>query len=144
MLHRLGSSHGESRIIRRTYPQLSYTEMMEEAYQLWYDVERQGKEIDAVVFRAKETERRRRRRREFCLDFSHSPILSLFLFGVGDCSLITRTGGLDIGKTDETALINVYNSAKTIGVKTDVLSSEQVSSRFPLFKLPKVSHSSSK
>ena len=42
MLHRLGSSHGESRIIRRTYPQLSYTEMMEEAYQLWHEVERQG------------------------------------------------------------------------------------------------------
>ena len=70
-------------------------------------------------------------------------LLLFFFFGAGDCSLITRTGGLDIGKTDEAALINVYNSAKTIGVKTDVLSPEQVSSRFPLFKLPKVSDAGS-
>jgi len=35
LLHRRGSSHGESRIIRPTYPQDYYTRMMKQAYVLW-------------------------------------------------------------------------------------------------------------
>eukprot|EP00897_Mesotaenium_endlicherianum_P004016 jgi/Mesen1/3642/ME000020S03170 len=35
LLHRRGSSHGESRIIRKTYPEEYYTCMMVRAYELW-------------------------------------------------------------------------------------------------------------
>ena len=35
LLHRRGSSHGDSRIIRRTYPEEVNTEMMMHAYPLW-------------------------------------------------------------------------------------------------------------
>lgn len=38
-LHHIGSSHGESRTIRVTYPELYYTKMMKEAYQLWEEAE---------------------------------------------------------------------------------------------------------
>ena len=34
-LHRRGSSHGESRIIRPTYPEPYYVDMMKQAYPLW-------------------------------------------------------------------------------------------------------------
>ena len=36
-LHHRGSSHGESRTIRVTYPKLHYTPMLKEAYELWGD-----------------------------------------------------------------------------------------------------------
>lgn len=38
-LHHRGSSHGESRTIRVTYPELYYTRMMKEAYKLWEEAE---------------------------------------------------------------------------------------------------------
>jgi len=38
--HDRGSSHGESRIIRYTYPDLLYTQMMGDAYPLWAALER--------------------------------------------------------------------------------------------------------
>ena len=38
-LHHRGSSHGESRTIRVTYPELYYTKMMKEAYKLWEEAE---------------------------------------------------------------------------------------------------------
>lgn len=37
--HTRGSSHGESRIIRYTYPDLLYTQMMADAYPLWEQLE---------------------------------------------------------------------------------------------------------
>ncbi len=42
--HDLGSSFGESRIIRRTYPDLLYTQMMNAAYPLWHELEREAGE----------------------------------------------------------------------------------------------------
>ncbi|KAL2650570.1 hypothetical protein R1flu_018698 [Riccia fluitans] len=39
-LHRRGSSHGETRTIRITYPEDYYTKMMFEAYNLWTEAER--------------------------------------------------------------------------------------------------------
>ncbi|KAG0567355.1 hypothetical protein KC19_7G128800 [Ceratodon purpureus] len=41
-LHHRGSSHGESRTIRVTYPELYYTKMMKEAYQLWEEAENEA------------------------------------------------------------------------------------------------------
>lgn len=35
LLHRLGSSHGESRIIRKAYPKKHYTDMMNHCWTLW-------------------------------------------------------------------------------------------------------------
>ena len=44
--HTRGSSHGESRIIRYTYPDRLYTEMMSDAYPLWADLEAEaGEEV---------------------------------------------------------------------------------------------------
>lgn len=42
--HDRGSSHGESRIIRYTYPDLLYTQMMGAAYPLWADLEAEAGE----------------------------------------------------------------------------------------------------
>ena len=38
-LHRTGSSHGESRIVRKSYPQEFYVKLAIEAYKLWDDIE---------------------------------------------------------------------------------------------------------
>lgn len=40
--HSRGSSHGQTRIIRRAYAEDFYTNMMEESYQLWADLERES------------------------------------------------------------------------------------------------------
>lgn len=42
LLHRRGSSHGDSRIIRRTYPESVNTEMMMHAYPLWESAQREA------------------------------------------------------------------------------------------------------
>ncbi|CAF0749125.1 unnamed protein product [Didymodactylos carnosus] len=42
--HQKGSSHGESRIIRYTYPDILYTEMMSDAYKLWNELENEANE----------------------------------------------------------------------------------------------------
>jgi len=41
-LHRRGSSHGESRIIRKTYPESYHSAMMKEAYTLWEQAEHEA------------------------------------------------------------------------------------------------------
>jgi sarcosine oxidase len=40
--HARGSSHGESRIIRYTYPDALYTRLMADAYALWDELERES------------------------------------------------------------------------------------------------------
>lgn len=40
--HDLGSSHGDSRIVRRAYPDAFYTEIMQEGYPLWYELEKES------------------------------------------------------------------------------------------------------
>ncbi|XP_043855836.1 peroxisomal sarcosine oxidase isoform X2 [Dromiciops gliroides] len=40
--HSRGSSHGQSRIIRRAYPEDFYTKMMEECYQIWAQLENES------------------------------------------------------------------------------------------------------
>uniref|UniRef100_A0A673V2T0 Pipecolic acid and sarcosine oxidase n=1 Tax=Suricata suricatta TaxID=37032 RepID=A0A673V2T0_SURSU len=40
--HSRGSSHGQSRIIRRAYPEDFYTQMMEECYQIWAQLEHEA------------------------------------------------------------------------------------------------------
>ncbi len=42
--HDRGSSHGESRIIRYTYPDLLFTQIMGDAYPLWADLEAEAEE----------------------------------------------------------------------------------------------------
>ncbi|XP_071374637.1 peroxisomal sarcosine oxidase [Centroberyx affinis] len=46
--HTRGSSHGQTRIIRKAYEQDFYTHMMEECYQLWAQLER---EADVKLYR---------------------------------------------------------------------------------------------
>ncbi|XP_019279269.2 peroxisomal sarcosine oxidase isoform X1 [Panthera pardus] len=40
--HSRGSSHGQSRIIRRAYPEDFYTQMMDECYQIWAQLEHEA------------------------------------------------------------------------------------------------------
>lgn len=40
--HSRGSSHGQSRIIRKAYPEDFYTQMMDECYQMWAQLEREA------------------------------------------------------------------------------------------------------
>ncbi|CAF3907984.1 unnamed protein product [Rotaria sp. Silwood2] len=42
--HEHGSSHGESRIIRYTYPDVLFTQMMSDAYELWFELEKEAEE----------------------------------------------------------------------------------------------------
>ena len=42
--HTYGSSHGDSRIIRRSYPENHFAKLMISAYDLWHDLETQYKE----------------------------------------------------------------------------------------------------
>jgi sarcosine oxidase len=42
--HEHGSSHGESRIIRYTYPDLLFTQMMSDSYKLWFELEKEAEE----------------------------------------------------------------------------------------------------
>lgn len=42
--HARGSSHGESRIIRYTYPDPLFTQLMADAYPLWAELEREARE----------------------------------------------------------------------------------------------------
>jgi sarcosine oxidase/L-pipecolate oxidase len=51
-LHTRGSSHGQSRIIRRAYEQPYYVKMMNDAYALWNDFE---KESGTTVYRSGHT-----------------------------------------------------------------------------------------
>ena len=43
LLHHNGSSHGESRVIRKTYRENHFSDMMNEAYTLWNDVQNETK-----------------------------------------------------------------------------------------------------
>jgi sarcosine oxidase len=40
--HTLGSSHGESRIVRKAYPDAFYTELLLEGYPLWHELEKES------------------------------------------------------------------------------------------------------
>ncbi|KAJ7990679.1 hypothetical protein DPEC_G00302900 [Dallia pectoralis] len=40
--HSRGSSHGQTRVIRKAYEQDYYTQMMEECYQLWFQLEKEA------------------------------------------------------------------------------------------------------
>lgn len=40
-LHNKGSSHGESRIIRRAYPEKHFAELMPHAFDLWHEIEKE-------------------------------------------------------------------------------------------------------
>lgn len=94
-LHRRGSSHGESRIIRLAYPQAHLTALMAHSYELW---EAAQAEFGSRVF--------------------------------------TRTGGLDFSEAGDPALLRLVAALVAHGVAHERLSPEQVSARFPAFRLP--------
>lgn len=53
--HALGSSHGETRIVRKAYPDAFYTEILLEGYPLWYELEEESEtpflhEVGLVYF----------------------------------------------------------------------------------------------
>ena len=40
--HALGSSHGESRIVRQAYPDAFYTELLLEGYPMWHELQKEA------------------------------------------------------------------------------------------------------
>ncbi|CAN5908225.1 N-methyl-L-tryptophan oxidase [soil metagenome] len=94
-LHKLGSSHGGSRIFRHAYGDARYVALAVAADELWQRLEHDTDE-----------------------------------------KLLTRTGGLDIGREGYPALTEVERALKKAGRPVETLSPSDVEKRFPAFRLP--------
>lgn len=94
-LHKLGSSHGGSRIFRHAYKDERYVKLAVAADELWRELEQDA-----------------------------------------DDKLLTRTGGLDIGREGYHELIEVGRALKEADRPLEVLSPGDVAKRFPAFRLP--------
>ena len=94
-LHRRGSSQGDSRITRRTYPQAHFTAMMARSFDLWAAAE---------------------------LEWGSS--------------IFTRTGGLDFGRAGCADIAALRSSATAHGLAVEILSADEVATRFPGLRLP--------
>ena len=94
-LHKLGSSHGGSRIFRHAYKDERYVKLAVAADELWRELEQDA-----------------------------------------DDKLLTRTGGLDIGREGYHELIEVERALKEADRPLEVLSPGDVAKRFPAFRLP--------
>jgi len=94
--HGLGSSHGETRIIRQAYfEHADYVPLLLRAYDLWRDLESQ----------------------------------------LGDC-LLEQVGLIQIGPGQGEVVPGVLRAAQQHGLAVDVLSANEVSERFPAFRVP--------
>ncbi len=93
--HGLGSSHGDSRIIRETYFEHPlYVPLVQRAHTLWRELEQTAGK-----------------------------------------SLMTITGGLMIGPADGTVVTGTLESARQHNLPHQILTADQVSERFPAFRL---------
>lgn len=92
--HERGSSHGHSRIIRRSYEHPGYVRLMESAYRAWRDLE-----ADAGV------------------------------------SLITTSGGLDLGKPTGSNVLSCCEAMRAEDVPFELLDAETLRSQFPQFHI---------
>jgi len=93
--HEEGSSHGDGRIIRFSYPEPIYTEMSKIAYPLWADIERRyGSKVTQI------------------------------------------TGGITFGPQDDVDLLDLIKNLKESGVPVEVMSAEEASKRFPVYRIP--------
>jgi sarcosine oxidase len=94
-LHKLGSSHGDSRIIREAYFEApEYVPLVQRAYRLWRELE-------------EETGR----------------------------DLLTITGGLNFGTPESEFVAGSLASARLHGLPYEYLTPDEVSARFPGFRL---------
>mmetsp|Transcript_45030 Transcript_45030/g.54124 ORF Transcript_45030/g.54124 Transcript_45030/m.54124 type:complete len:432 (-) Transcript_45030:1198-2493(-) len=104
--HDRGSSHGRSRIIRRTYPQDHYTRAMDVAYDLWEELDRDA-EVHAHASQCTE---------------SYRPVCH-------------PTGGLDFARTGNAELESLVESCRRNHVPHELLTPRQVSEKYPI-RLP--------
>jgi sarcosine oxidase len=94
--HALGSSHGDSRIIRETYFEHPlYVPLVQRAHQLWRELEQE----------------------------TGTPLMKI-------------TGGLMIGPPDGMVVGGTLRSAREHGLPHEILSSHDLTKRFPAFRLP--------
>lgn len=92
--HTYGSSHGDSRIIRRAYPEGHFAKLMIDAYDLWHGLEKQYNE-----------------------------------------QFIVTAGGLDFGPEYSPGMKNVVETVESLDLKHEILSSKEISGKFPAFTL---------
>lgn len=117
-LHRRGSSHGDSRIIRMTYSQEHYTQLMSSAYRLWAQIEQEsGSKIFTKT--GKTYFCKTKRSRKYCEVMDNLSV-----------------GGLDFGKADNPDLLQLIRIAKKYGVQTDILQPSDVRRKFPQITVP--------
>lgn len=107
--HDQGSSFGESRIVRRVYPDALYTELMAEAYSLWDELQTEWT--------------------AHCRYHSQSDSLS-------DAELIRRSGGLFFGPSGNADVAAAESALFENGVPFEKLNAREVESRFPQFSMP--------
>ncbi len=94
--HTKGSSHGQTRIIRLAYYEHpSYVRLLQRAYELWFDIERETNE-----------------------------------------KLLHTTGSLDAGTEDSPVFQGALLSAHTYDLAHEVLTSVEITKRFPGYRLP--------
>lgn len=93
--HSYGSSHGDSRIIRRSYPEKHFATLMRESYELWNQLESNYNE-----------------------------------------QFIVSTGGLDFGDNNSSDMKKVVDTVKHLDLPHELLSSQEITQKFPAFKLP--------
>ncbi len=104
--HDRGSSFGESRIVRRAYPDPLYTQLMGESYELWDELQESW--------------------RDACPSGRDSD----------EAELINRSGGLFFGPAGNPDIEAARAALQVNEVPFEELSSAQVSARFPEFRLP--------
>lgn len=95
-LHKEGSSHGRSRIIRQAYAEApEYVPLVQRAYELWRELEEESGR-----------------------------------------TLLTVTGGLNMGRRDGAVVGGIIRSAQQHDLPYEKLFPEEVAARFPGFDLP--------
>eukprot|EP01035_Chromulina_nebulosa_P020848 gene20848-27019_t len=107
-LHKQGSSHGFSRVIRQAYYEdPKYVPLMKRSFQLWRDLE------------------------NYEINNKHSIYPELQI----NENLLHMTGGLMIGHHSSKVVKGTLESVKQHNLLHEVLSKDEMSIRFPLFKL---------
>lgn len=117
-IHSRGSSHGPSRIIRRAYVEPYYVKMMNDAYTLWSDVE---KESGTTVYTYA------------CNMFIIPIFLSVYIFTVIYTCMYPcrRTGIIVFGPSDRREVQSVAKSLEMNNVPHEVFSGRDANLRYP-------------
>src|SRR5207245_2564063 len=104
--HDQGSSYGDSRIVRRVYPDPLYTGLMADAYAYWYQLQEEFLRTKSIWHKA-------------------DP----------DSRLFERHGGIFCGPADHPQIAAAQKALALSGVAYEVLDAKACRKRFPAFAL---------